>query len=269
MNNSSILKVITIVFLTNILAFMTPAHAALIEVPGLIHLWSGDGNANDSVGTANGTLGANTAFESGLYDEAFSFDGSQAAVSVFPVNISPSQYPLMTIGMYVNVDSVVNSRGWILGHDNGGYDRALMISDSRFNSRLSGTAGSNGPYSSSLTDFSARLDQWFGIAVSYDHSNNVAMVYVNDLQGNSMIQTIRTNMGEGNAFFTLGGLSNFSGHTVDALVDELFIYDRALTQTELDIAFTQVSEPSLLTLVTVSIAGLFAVQRRRRKTQNS
>ena len=95
------------------------------------------------------------------------------------------------------------------------------------------------------------------------------MVYVNDLQGNSMIQTISTNMGEGNAFFTLGGLSNFSGHTVDALVDELFIYDRALTQTELDIAFTQVSEPSLLTLVTVSIAGLFAVQRRRRKTQNS
>lgn len=265
MNISSILKVIIIAALLNLSAFVNSAQAALMDLPGLIHLWSGEGDANDSIGTANGTLGVNTTFETGLVGQAFSFDGSQGAVSLFPVDISPSAYPLITIGMYINVDSLINNRGWVLGHDNGGYDRALMISDSRFNSRLSGTAGSNSPYSSSLTDFSSNLDQWFGVAVSYDQPNNTAIVYVNDLMGNSMVQTINTNMGGGNSFFSLGGLSTYGGHTVDALVDELFIFDRALSQRELDVAFTQVSEPSLLSLLAVSLFGLIAFQRRNRK----
>ena len=38
------------------------ANAALIDVAGVTHPWSAEGDASDSVGTANGTLGTTTAF---------------------------------------------------------------------------------------------------------------------------------------------------------------------------------------------------------------
>ena len=236
-------------------------HASIIDLPGLIHLWSGEGNANDSVGTSNGTLGANTTFETGYLGQAFSFDGSQGAVSSFPVNINPNVLPQMTVGMYVNVDSIANNRGWIFGHDNGGYDRALMVSDTRFGGGLAATAGSNGPYTASLLNFSTNLDQWFGIAVSYDQTNNTGVLYVNDLQGSSMTQTFNTSISNGYSEFTLGGLNRWANHTVDAQVDELFISNQALTKSQLDQAF-DVPEPSLIGLLGLTLMALFRVKRR-------
>jgi hypothetical protein len=260
--NISNLKKATAIFLgLSVSVLSSNAQAALIDVAGLTHLWSGEGNANDSVGIANGTLGANTVFATGLSGQAFSFDGSQNAITTFPVNISPGSLPQMTVGMYINVDSIVNNRGWLLGHDNGGYNRALMISDDRFGSRLSAAPG--GTYTSNLTDFSSNLDKWFGIAVAYDQINSSAIVYVNDLQGNSTIQTITTNLSSGLGIFSLGGQTQYGGHTVDAIVDELFIYDRALSQAELDIAFTSVSAPSTLALVGLVLLGMFGLNRRK------
>jgi len=262
--NITNLKKITAIFVgLSVLVLSSNAQAALIDLPGLIHLWSGEGNANDSAGSANGTLGTNTVFATGLSGQAFSFDGSQNAITTFPVDISPVSIPEMTVGMYINVDSIVNNRGWVLGHDDGGYDRALMISDNRFGSNLSAAPG--GIYTSNLTNFSSNLDQWFGIAVAYDQDNSSAMVYVNDLQGNSTIQTITTNLSSGHPVFSLGGQTQHTGHTVDALVDELFIYNRALNKAELDLAFTpgvtQVSAPSTLALMGLVLMGMYGLNR--------
>ena len=73
----------------------------------MIHLWSREGNANDSVGGADGTLGVTTAFGTGLNGQAFSFDGQQSSiVNRLPVNINPSALPQMTMGMWVNLRSI-------------------------------------------------------------------------------------------------------------------------------------------------------------------
>ena len=74
---------------------------------GLIHLWSGEGNAFDSVSGAHGTLGATTAFGTGLNGQEFSFDGLHSSiVNPLPVNINPRALPQMTMRMLVNVRSV-------------------------------------------------------------------------------------------------------------------------------------------------------------------
>ena len=237
------------------------ANAAFIDVAGLIHLWSGEGNANDSVGGANGTLGSTTTFASGYSGQAFSFDGEQSSVAEFPVNISPSSFPEITIGMYVNVDSLINNRDWILGHDNGGYDRALLIFDDRFGTGFASTAG--GTYTSTLTPFGSNLGAWFGIAAAFNQTTNSATIYINDLFGNSVTQTVSTNFGNGRSNFSLGGLAQFGNHTVNALADEVFIYDRALTQSELDVAFTRVPEPSTLAILALSMIG-FGARRFKR-----
>ena len=48
----------------------------------LIHEWQGDGNANDSVGTNNGSLVGDTTFTGGVSGQAFSFDGNGDYVTV-------------------------------------------------------------------------------------------------------------------------------------------------------------------------------------------
>lgn len=252
------LKKITSILLICVSVICSNANAALIDVAGLTHLWSGEGNANDSVGTANGTLGSTTTFATGYNGQAFSFDGQQSSIATFPLDIGPITFPEITIGMYINVDSIVSNKDWILGHDNGGYDRALMIFDSRFGSGFAATAGALGPYSSSLSNFNlqSNLGTWFGIAVAYNQNTNLATVYINDLQGSSAVLIKSTNLSTGLNFFSLGGLTSFSNHTVNALADELFIYNRALTQEELDIAFTQVPEPSTLAILALGILGL-------------
>ncbi len=50
-------------------------------LPGLVAWWAGDGNADDIIGSADGSLVGNTSFVGGLSNQAFSFDGSGDYVS--------------------------------------------------------------------------------------------------------------------------------------------------------------------------------------------
>jgi hypothetical protein len=59
-----------------LLAVVSPAQGAVI------HWWKADGNANDAVGTNNGSLVGDTGFATGENGQAFSFDGSGDYVSV-------------------------------------------------------------------------------------------------------------------------------------------------------------------------------------------
>ncbi|MDT0595038.1 LamG-like jellyroll fold domain-containing protein [Glaciecola petra] len=238
------------------LALSSAAQAAHIDVSGLIHLWNGNGNADDSIGSADGSLGVSTQFSPGVNGQAFDFDGSQDSNITLPVDISPSSLPQMTMGMYINVRSILNDRGWVIGHDNGGYDRSLIISDTRFGQGLAAGVGST--YTSSLFDLGDNLDKWFGIAVSYDQLASTATVYINDLEGNSFTQTVNTTLGNGQPNASVGGLNAFAGHGVDALVDDVFIYNRALSQSELDIVFTPV--PSVLALFGLAFAALIRLR---------
>ncbi|MFC1865049.1 LamG-like jellyroll fold domain-containing protein [Chloroflexota bacterium] len=198
-------------------------------VPGLIHLWSGEGNANDSVGSAHGTLGVTTAFGTGLTGQAFSFDGLQSSiVNPLPVNINPSVLPQMTMGMLVNLRSAPNGYGWVIGHDNGGYDRSLNLHDNRYGFGVAGGTGV-APHLSSLIKLKDNLNTWHWVAVSYDQAALTATFYAD-----GSTQTVYANHVSGEDDATLGGLENFLGHTVDGLVDEVFMFNRVLSTEEID-----------------------------------
>jgi len=206
---------------------------AEVELPinGLVGYWPGDGNAEDITGNADGSPGSTTAFEGGLKGEAFSFDAAQSSNVNLPVNINQSLLPQMTMGMFIKLKTVVNTRGWVIGHDNGGYDRSLILHDYRYGYGLA--AGVGHTYGSALPQLRHDIDQWSFIAVSYDQASNTATIYLNDLDGQSLVQTVNTSNDAGNPTTTLGGLG-FGGHGVHGLVDEVFIYDRTMTQEELD-----------------------------------
>ena len=67
------------------------------------------------------------------------------------------------------------------------------------------------------------------MAASYNADNGQATFYAD---GNS--QGVTANPGFGEIFASLGGLYNYADHTVDALVDEVFLYDHDLSAPDLD-----------------------------------
>ncbi|HEY7631735.1 MAG TPA: LamG domain-containing protein, partial [Thermoleophilaceae bacterium] len=72
------MKRLALLLATAVLALApTAAHASTV-----IHWWKADGNANDSVGTNNGSLVDDTTFAAGENGQAFSFDGDGDYVSV-------------------------------------------------------------------------------------------------------------------------------------------------------------------------------------------
>jgi len=72
---------------------------------GLIHRYSGEGNANDSVGGAVGTLGSTTAFKTGRKGLAFEFNGlSSSMVNPMGCSIDISTLPSVTSKVFDIVD---------------------------------------------------------------------------------------------------------------------------------------------------------------------
>lgn len=215
-----------------LLALVGPPARAADVTDGLVHRWSGDGDTTDDVSGADGVAGTSTAYAAGLSGEAFDFDGSQAAVMTLPVNLSPSAQPEVTFGMWVRLDTIANARGWVLGHDNGGFDRSIALHDNRYGSRVAGGTGTT-PHASTLIQPASNLATWICVAAAYDGSQ--ATFYSAKLGAASQAQTVTASPGGGATQATLGGLSAaFGSHTIDGRVDNVFMYDRALTQAELD-----------------------------------
>jgi len=73
-------------------------HLQPLSVSGLIHLYTADSqNANDSIGSAAGTLGTTTKFaRRDFFGFAFDFDGTRSAVVTLPVNINSLVFPKLT-----------------------------------------------------------------------------------------------------------------------------------------------------------------------------
>lgn len=223
---------------------------------GLIHLWSGDGNALDGVGTAHGSPGWATRFGTGLNGQAFSFSGSQYAIVDLPVDIGPAALPRMTMGMLVNLRSAPNKQGWVLGHDDGGYDRSLALTDERYGYGVAGGTGRN-PHASSLIKLKDNLNSWHCVAAAYDAVAGTATFYAD-----GAAQTVPATPGGGLRVATLGGLRLHPNHTVDALVDEVFMFDRALTAGELDEVCEYVADNPPTVSLTVERATLWPVNHK-------
>jgi hypothetical protein len=195
---------------------------------GIISLWSADGNANDIVGSNNGTLVGGVTFAPGVVGQAFSLNGTSAYVSV-PDAPSLNLTGAITVATWINptahmgpYDPIVKKAGGGTAQQ-GGYALEFLGNNVVFWVYISGLG-----WSASPTAF-VPLGQWSHVAGTYDGSG--LSLFVNgQLIGTSLVSG---QMSPSVNPLEIGHDPSNANRWYDGLIDEAAVYNRALSAAEI------------------------------------
>ena len=181
------------------------------------------------------TLGTGSVFDEKI--KAFHFDYSQSSLITCPYDISQSKHKELTIEVIFKLDEDFNAdvtSGWIVGQDNGGYDRSLILSDNRYGGMGQGIGST---YTSGISTPSAGV--WHH-AISTYRQGVVAGSFIT-LDGQVGAKTTARN-GDGMPSFTIGGLQNYANHGIKGYIKDVRIYEEAFDNAAAANAFDEVKE---------------------------
>jgi PKD repeat protein len=234
-------------------SFFVPMAAADEPTSGLVGWWKAESNANDSVGSNNGTLHGGATYAAGKSGQAFSFDGAGGCYLNIPYNDG------------LDIQGSLSVSGWVYLRNSSGI---RLIAGRAGSTQLYSSDGSlhfvvysgGTPYhviSTALT-----INSWHYVSGVFDGTGGVSKIYIDGALNNTS-SSIPGQPDSSAAPYEIGGFSAY-GANLDGLVDELKIYNRALnagevanlagfnfiSQTGMPLSTTIVSNP-----VTVSFIG--------------
>merc|ERR1712038_334628 len=154
-----------------------------------------------------------------------------------PYDISPSKHSNLTIEIVFKFDEDFNpgaTNAWIVGNDNGGYDRALILSDNRYGGVGSGVGYT---YRSGMSTPSNGI--WHhGIATFSQHVTDASFVAINGQIG----KRVKERGSDGNSQFTIGGVHWNNAHRIKGLVRAIFIYETSFDEDTAKLAYRDTYE---------------------------
>ena len=186
-----------------------------------------DGNSSKWKDEQSGyecTLGSSTTYNHTV--KSFHFDYSRSSLIACPYNISPSIHSDLTIEIIFKLDYDYNpgsTNAWIVGHDNSGYDRSLVLSDNRYGGVGSGIGGT---YTSGIPSPSVGI--WHhGLATFRQGISRESFVAIDGVLGSK----VTANNGDGNPEFTIGGLGNYNSHGIKGFVKGVRVFPASFNDT--------------------------------------
>jgi len=201
---------------------------------GLISWWPGNGNANDSVGSNPGTLQNGATFAPSLVGQAFSFDGEDDYIRVADSdNLRPSQ---LTVEAWVK-SSVIPSMHYFIvaksdqdayhGYELGVTSAAQRPGEGRGRFLVLGSSNTN--YGDAIGSTYLLDGNFHHIAGTYDGS--ALKLYVD-----GKLETLTT--WSGPITYTthdlfIGTRQNSYGDVFKGVIDEVSLYNRALSDQEI------------------------------------
>jgi hypothetical protein len=228
------------VLVTNTLGSVLSSNAVLtanspppcVPAPsGLVGWWPGEGNANDVTGNNNGTLVNDVGFAPGEVGQAFSFDGN-GYVSIPDSPLLDSLTNSITIELWLKTDQMTSDWTGIVAKGNSAWALQATPGANTVDFNVSLGAGDLSG-SRSIND-----DQWHHVAGVYDGTNmflyvdgtlDVSMPATGLIPQNSDPLAIGANV---QAYVPPCGC-NEPGYFFNGLIDEVSIYNRALTAQEI------------------------------------
>lgn len=171
----------------------------------------------------------------GIDGGAFVFDGGQRWI--VPLDINPSQVPILTMGAWVRTTALDAGLYKAVGHDNGGWDRVIGL-DTRTQAsggpmpdgtyRYAAFTGENnhGPSQGDPAPAPISPDEWTFLAAVYDQPNSLLTLYV-DLDASTTEDAPQAvsdaaPMGAGTATAALGAIAPGGGEGWVGSIDNAF-----------------------------------------------
>jgi hypothetical protein len=235
---------------------------------GLVSWWPGDGNADDITGSNDGTLKNGATFARGMVGQAFSIDGIDDFVKV-PHHASQNLQNALTIDGWVMIKGpcewlnciVVMKQQGVTGPCCDHLRYGLLVLDDPLYGSDNGKAVlslNTGVWEDVV--FSTTIlehDRWYHLAGTYDGS--VAQLYVNGVLENTVPKTGPVLASTAGPLF-IGrdqGEDGFGGgEFFNGLIDEVEIYNRALTAEEIQAIYDVGSAGKCKPAVGGTVSGL-------------
>jgi len=146
-----------------------------------------------------------------------------------PVNINPDIMPRITVALWLRVEETAGINT-ILSHNDGGFDRSIIIDSRKSSPLFSVFAGDNQKVYGGMN---IPRNKWFFAAVSWNAENEKVSLYLIDQNKNfSVISTNNINPGQGKEFITLGE-NPASGDFYIGAMSQLMIWDQILSMEEI------------------------------------
>src|SRR5207248_4732292 len=196
--------------------------------PDMVSWWPGDGNANDIQDSNNGTLQNGATFATGMVGQAFSFNSTLNSGVVIPSSPALNPTEAITIDAWVKPSSFPNGAPTVVRKDKQNLtvpQYLLAVGDGA----TSGVAHCNIGGGGAPVGGSVPLNQWSHLACTYDRQS--VRLYVNGVQvasaaGTQAIPTASTNL-------VIGNEDGFTDRNFDGLIDEVEIFNPALSDSEI------------------------------------
>lgn len=200
---------------------------------GLVAYYPFNGNANDESGNGNdGTVNGATLTEDrfGNAETAYSFDGIDNYISV-PDDTSLNLINELTISVWVNSRNISKVNQDIISKtESGSYSLTLNESDESDKiNRFAFLAMISGGYKYYYSDTHIESDTWYHVVSVYDGS--YVKIYVDGIQETIHVQdgSIQSN----NSSLIIGNESRQLHEPFDGYIDDIRIYNRALSESEI------------------------------------
>jgi hypothetical protein len=218
------------------LLFSKTAYADCVPPPsGLVSWWTAEGNANDIAGANNGNPTGGIGYASGKVGQAFVFNGSTSYIPVpasASLNIGATGSGI-TIECWVkpNAKMVAGSEAPIVEWDSATTDGTQMWIGARLYANIKDTSGVGHAFQF-ITGFDTNNFQH--VAVTYDKASGLMTFYINgSLVFSNNIGNITPQTSYPMNIGRRTGQPIGNGSTFNGLMDELSLYNRALSQTEI------------------------------------
>lgn len=217
-------------FVINLPFSITESDAVCLDPPsGMVSWWPGDGNTNDIIGPNDAILFNETTFAAGKVDQAFSFDGVDDYAWSPGANIDNLQQ--LTIDAWVRHDSLSTSRSqWYVYLSQ---KAMLRMEGAEGNTRLHFLVTIDGVNRSIRVNNVLQVGVFHHVAGTYDGS--FMRLYLDGVELSSLAVSGTVAAGDG---IVLGS----HDRSLDGLLDEVEIYSRALSTSEIQAIFNAGSE---------------------------
>jgi hypothetical protein len=231
--------------------------SASIQAANLVAYWAFEGNYMDSVSGTVGT-GVNTGFAAGFVGQAMQGAANGYVIADLPNTLQ--NLSSFTVDLWVNTPQPTGATALMSINDNSAFWGAMDV----YYDGISATSASYRMHLFNATDNVGELfltswsllnpwGSWQNLAITYDENTSTFTLYQNGTLIGSQVQNgegafslpaTATNIIFGTFQFqctpslgTAGGTQDWAGY-IPGLIDEVRIYNKALTQTELQALVT-------------------------------